>query len=129
MICVDLDLPPPSAAAPRVSAAGGENAASGHFRDRDVRYRTPPAQIRTSGIPAYMLFALPMLMIALYFGGIGRNAEAIVKNILQYLMILAVIVLIKTTNPRVRIDQAVRFFWGPVTILAVISVALAYLGH
>jgi NADH-quinone oxidoreductase subunit H len=38
-------------------------------------------------------------------------------------------VVIKNTNPRVRIDQAVRFFWGPMTGLAVIAVELAYLGR
>ncbi len=78
---------------------------------------------------AVMLFALPVLMIVLYFGGIAFNAEAFIKNILQYLSILVVIVVIKNTNPRVRIDQAVRFFWGPVTILALISAALAYCGY
>ena len=78
---------------------------------------------------AVMLFTLPTLMITLYLGGIGFSADALVKNILQYLIILAVMIVIKNTNLRVRIDQAVNFFWGPVTILAVISVALAYLGH
>ena len=78
---------------------------------------------------AVMLFVLPVLMIVLYFGGIGSGAEAIIKNILQYIFILVVIVVIKNTNPRVRIDQAVNFFWGPLTILAIISVAFAYFGH
>ena len=63
------------------------------------------------------------------FSGKSVDIEAFIKSILQYLAILAVIVVIKNTNPRVRIDQAVGFFWGPVTILAVISVALAYFGH
>ncbi|RKY88915.1 hypothetical protein DRQ15_09515, partial [candidate division KSB1 bacterium] len=35
---------------------------------------------------------------------------------------------IRNTNPRVRIDQAVRFFWGPMTILAVVAVVLAFNG-
>ena len=78
---------------------------------------------------AVMLFALPVLMIILYFGGIIFTPEAFVKNIIQYLLILVVIVVIKNTNPRVRIDQAVKFFWGPVTALAIISVMLAYSGH
>ena len=78
---------------------------------------------------AVMLFALPVLMIVLYFGGIGSSVEALIKNILEYVFILVVIVVIKNTNPRVRIDHAVNFFWGPITILAVISVALAYFGH
>ena len=33
----------------------------------------------------------------------------------KVVLILVVFVLIKNTNPRVRIDQAMRFFWGPVT--------------
>ena len=78
---------------------------------------------------AVVLFALPVLMIILYFGGIAFNMEGFIKNIIQYLLILAVIVVIKNTNPRVRIDQAVKFFWGPVTALAIISAILAYLGH
>ena len=78
---------------------------------------------------AVMLFALPVLMIILYFGGIIFNAEAFVKSIIQYMLILVLLVVIKNTNPRVRIDQAMKFFWGPVTILAVFSVALAYLGY
>ncbi|MFA5143689.1 MAG: complex I subunit 1 family protein [Candidatus Omnitrophota bacterium] len=75
---------------------------------------------------AVMLFALPVLMIILYFGGIVFSAEGLIKNIIQYILILAVIVVIKNTNPRVRVDQAMKFFWGPVTVLAIISVALAY---
>ena len=78
---------------------------------------------------AVILFALPVLMIILYFGGIAFTPEAFIKNIIQYLLILAAIVVIKNTNPRVRIDQAVKFFWGPVTALAIISVALAYFGY
>ena len=78
---------------------------------------------------AVMFVALPVLMIILYFGGIAFSAEAFVKNIFQYLLIIFLIVVIKNTNPRVRIDQAIGFFWGPVTALAVIAVALAYFGH
>jgi len=78
---------------------------------------------------AVMLFALPVLMITLYFGGIASNPEGFVRNILQYISILVFMVLVKNTNPRVRIDQAMRFFWGPVTALAIISVILAYFKH
>ena len=48
---------------------------------------------------------------------------------IEYLFILVVMILIKNTNPRVRIDQAVKFFWGIVTVLAIISVALAFIGR
>ncbi|MDD5427824.1 MAG: NADH-quinone oxidoreductase subunit H [Candidatus Omnitrophica bacterium] len=78
---------------------------------------------------AVMLFALPILMIILYFGGITFSSEGIIRTVIQYVIILALIVVIKNTNPRVRIDHAVKFFWGPVTALAVIAAALAYLGR
>jgi NADH-quinone oxidoreductase subunit H len=78
---------------------------------------------------AIMHFVVPVFMITLYFGGINFSVEGFVKNILQYLLIVVLMVVIKNTNPRVRIDHAVRFFWGPVTVLAVASVILAYLGY
>ncbi len=78
---------------------------------------------------AVMLFALPALMIMLYFGVLAAGPDGLIRNILQYLAILALMVVIKNTNPRVRIDQAVKFFWGPVTALAIIAVVLAYTGH
>jgi len=41
---------------------------------------------------------------------------------------LVIVILIKNTNPRLRIDQAMKFFWCPVTLMAVIAVGLALLG-
>jgi len=79
---------------------------------------------------AVMLFALPVLMIILYFGGIAfDNLEVFIRSAAQYILILALLVVIKNTNPRVRIDQAVAFFWGPVTVLAMIAAILAYIGY
>jgi NADH-quinone oxidoreductase subunit H len=34
----------------------------------------------------------------------------------------------RNTNPRIRIDQAIKFFWGPMTLLAVLAVVLAMIG-
>ena len=48
--------------------------------------------------------------------------------LLKYVAILVIAVLIRNTNPRVRIDQAIRFFWGPMTVLAVISIILTFIG-
>jgi len=36
--------------------------------------------------------------------------------------------IIKNTNPRLRVDQALKFFWGPLTVLAIIAVVLACMG-
>jgi len=77
---------------------------------------------------AILLFVLPALLITLYFGGIKLSLEGIAKTVIEYLLILVLMIVIKNTNPRVRIDQAVRFFWGVVTVAAVLSLALALIG-
>lgn len=88
--------------------------------------------IEYSGLPlaifkltkALLLYIMPVLLTALFLGKDLSPAFLIGK----YILILVIIILIKNTNPRLRIDQALRFFWGPVTLLAVIGVVLALLG-
>ena len=77
-----------------------------------------------------MLFVLPMFLVVVFLGGISFiSVQSIVVGLLKYVALLVVIVLIRNTAPRLRIDQALRFFWGPVAILAVIGVILAFLGY
>lgn len=75
-----------------------------------------------------MLFTLPVFFITLFWGGVSLSGLGILWTILKYLMIVTIIVLIKNTNPRVKIAQAVRFFWGPVTVIAIIGMVLALVG-
>jgi len=77
---------------------------------------------------AMMLFTLPVFFITIFWGGVSLSGLGILWTILKYLVIVTIIVLIKNTNPRVRIDQAVKFFWGPVTVLAIIGMILALAG-
>jgi NADH-quinone oxidoreductase subunit H len=77
---------------------------------------------------AMMLFTLPIFFITIFWGGIVLTGWGILYTIIKYVIIITIIVLIKNTNPRVRIDQAVRFFWGPVTVLAIIGMVLAIVG-
>ncbi len=77
---------------------------------------------------AMMLFTLPVFFITLFWGGLQFSGWNILYTIAKYLIIVTIIVLIKNTNPRVRIDQAVRFFWGPISLIAVIGMVLAILG-
>jgi NADH-quinone oxidoreductase subunit H len=77
---------------------------------------------------AMMLFAVPMFVVVVFLGGISTDGIHLVWGILKYVGLLALVTVIRNTNPRVRIDQAVRFFWGPVTGLAIIAVLLALLG-
>jgi len=88
--------------------------------------------IEYSGLPlaifkvtrAVLLYTLPLLLISLFWA----NDLSLLSLIGKYTAILVIIILIKNTNPRLRIDQAIRFFWGPVTLLAIIAVILAIMG-
>jgi len=70
---------------------------------------------------AVMFYTMPLLLIVLF---LGKDTTPVFM-ILKYLLLVTIAVLIKNTNPRLRIDQALRFFWGPMTALATISVILA----
>lgn len=75
-----------------------------------------------------LLFILPFFLIILFMGGLRFDGIHLLNGVLKVVGLVALLTVIRNTNPRVRIDQAVRFFWGPMTILAVISVLLALLG-
>lgn len=75
-----------------------------------------------------LFFTLPFFLIILFFGGLRLNGINILWTVLEYVGIVAIITVIRNTNPRVRIDQAVRFFWGPTTLIAIVAVVLALKG-
>ncbi len=70
-----------------------------------------------------LMSVLPFFTVILFLGGINTW-----PGILKYLGIIVVVILFKNTNPRLRINQTLRFFWGPVTLLAGVSVILALMG-
>ncbi len=47
----------------------------------------------------------------------------------KYVLILVLLILIKNTNPRLRIDQAMKFFWVYCSLAMVAAVILASLGY
>ena len=75
-----------------------------------------------------MLFVVPMFLVTMFMGGIVFKGWHILWGILKYVLLLVIIILIRNTNPRIRIDQAIKFFWVPVTGLAIIAVILAFMG-
>jgi NADH-quinone oxidoreductase subunit H len=64
-----------------------------------------------------LLFTLPIFLAIIFLGSSWLVAK--------YLLIIILMVLIKNTNPRLRIDHAIKFFWGPVFVLAVIAALLS----
>ena len=90
------------------------------------------ALIEYSGLPlamfkltrALLLYTLPLFLLILF---LGKDISPLML-IGKYVLLLVIIVLVRNTNPRLRIDQALRFFWGPMTFLATAAVILAILG-
>jgi len=73
---------------------------------------------------AILLYTMPVLLIVLF---LDKDINPLFI-VLKFVALLVGIILIKNTNPRLRIDQTLRFFWGPVTILSIAAVVLALLG-
>jgi len=94
----------------------------------------PLIEYSGSGLAIYrlmknmLLFVLPFFLIILFMGGLRFDGLHLLSGVLKYVGLIALIMVIRNTNPRVRIDQAVRFFWGPMTTIAIIAVIFALLG-
>ncbi len=78
---------------------------------------------------AMLLFTLPVFLVTVFLGGMHFSGWGILWAILKYLLILVLIILIKNTNPRLRIDQALKFFWGLLAPLGMVAFVLAIFGR
>jgi NADH-quinone oxidoreductase subunit H len=92
-----------------------------------IEYSGPPLAVYRL-TRAMMLFLVPCSLIALFLMPASRGGPWLLAAGLAYLPLLVILTLVRNTAPRVRVDQALRFFWGPVTAVAVGAVALAALG-
>ena len=77
---------------------------------------------------AMMLVALPLFLVMVFLGGFGTTGWPLVWGIGKYVLVLVLLILIKNTNPRLRIDQAMKFFWVYCGIALVVAVILASIG-
>lgn len=75
-----------------------------------------------------LLFVLPFFVMLLFLGGWQWDGFNGFWGLLKYIGLVALVTVIRNTNPRLRIDQAMRFFWGTLTGLAVIALLLAFMG-
>lgn len=94
-----------------------------------IEYSGPPLAVFKL-TRAMMLFTVPVLLVVLFFGGLvsGPGWLPWLIGFLVWFVLVAVTIVIRNTTPRVRTDQAVRFFWGPVSVVAALAVVLAWLG-
>jgi NADH-quinone oxidoreductase subunit H len=77
-----------------------------------------------------MMFVVPFFLMMLFIGAVNWRQSwlNVVFAVLIYIGILLFITLVRNTNPRLRIDQIMKFFWARVTPFAVLAVILAFLG-
>lgn len=68
---------------------------------------------------------MPLLVIVVFWGGLQVTPLGLAAFAGKYLLLVTLVTLIRNTNPRLRIDQAMRFFWFGLTPLAVLAVVLA----
>ena len=76
-----------------------------------------------------MLFVLPSFLIALLLGGFRLDGIHILWSILKIAGIVLLLTLIRNTNPRIRIKQAVNFFLIWMNLIAVIAIVLIVFGY
>ena len=75
-----------------------------------------------------LLAIMPIFLVTVFWNGfsfatVGAGAASVGK----YVLVLVVFTLVRNTNPRVRIDHALRFFWFGMTPLAIIALVLSML--
>jgi len=96
------------------------------------------SQIEYSGIllglfklsRAILLAAGPLFVVSLYLGGFNLSSPgAAAAGMLKYLLVLVLMILLKNTNPRLRIDHALRFFWGGLALAGMAAILLAFIGY
>jgi NADH-quinone oxidoreductase subunit H len=93
-----------------------------------MEYSGPPLAFwKLSHFMLYTVF--PFLLVLLFWGGFNFNGMEIIWSILKYLLIVVVMIIIKNTNPRIRIDTAINFFWKYAAPTAAVAAVLAVFGY
>lgn len=76
-----------------------------------------------------MLLALPSLIEAMFMGGFRFEGINILWSILKIPVIVLLLTLIRNTNPRIKIKQAVSFFLVWMNLLAIGAIVLIFFGY
>jgi len=92
-----------------------------------MEYSGPPLAFWKLG-HLMMFVVFPFLLILLFLGGFSLQGLGILWFLLKYLLIVVLMVVIKNTNPRIRIDTALNFFWKYAAPLGFAAMILAVIG-
>jgi NADH-quinone oxidoreductase subunit H len=77
---------------------------------------------------AMMLALMPLVLIVVFWGGLTHTWWGVLPFLGKYVLLVALVTLIRNTNPRLRIDQIVRFFWFYLMPVAIVAAILALIG-
>ncbi len=77
---------------------------------------------------AMMFFLLPVMAVLIFLGPVNGTILSILAFIVKLLAVLVLLILIKTTHARLRLDQALNFFWAKVAVTGLIALGLALVG-
>jgi NADH-quinone oxidoreductase subunit H len=93
-----------------------------------LEYSGPPlAMLKLTRM--LLLATVPLYLITLFLGGLDvASPLSWLAFVVKYVVVLVLVVLIRNTNPRIRIDQAVKFFWFGLTPVAIVALVLATRG-
>jgi len=76
-----------------------------------------------------MLFILPAFLVALLMNGFRLEGIGILWAVLKVLAVVLILTLIRNTNPRVKIKQAVSFFFIWMNLVAIVALVLITFGY
>ena len=77
---------------------------------------------------AMMFLYLPVLVVLLFLGATGPTLLSWAGFVLKLVVILVILIVVKITHARLRLDQALRLFWGRLAIVGLAAIILALLG-
>ena len=76
-----------------------------------------------------MLFVLPSFLVAMFMSGFRLDGIHILYAVLKVIIVVLLITLIRNTNPRIKIKQAISFFVIWMNLIAVIALVLIAFGY
>ncbi|MEA3499447.1 MAG: complex I subunit 1 family protein [Candidatus Marinimicrobia bacterium] len=92
-----------------------------------MEYSGPPLAFwKLNHFMMYVIF--PFFLILIFLGGFNLSGLGILWFLLKYLGIIVVMIIIKNTNPRIRTDTALNFFWKYASPIGLLAIILAILG-
>lgn len=77
---------------------------------------------------AMMFFQLPALLTLLFLAPTSSNPLSMITFVIKLMVIYLIIMLVKSTHARLRLDQALDLFWKKLAILALAGTFLAIVG-